>query len=293
MIYLSNLILDIDNICDLLYTYLGEVTDVDTQILSNLIIKDIRSAAAMHSEKNSGSKRNCRELWAVVIKYEGETVYTSNGKMHPSDINHINILPKGASYSWRCTESGHFSIVEFDCDAEYKEIFTFNVKNGEAYLAGFKKIELARTLETPTSKLDAMCELYGIISSLIRSCDDKYTPSSKYRRLLPALEYIAANCTRRISNSELAKLLDVSTVYFRKLFKEITGTSPISYALSLRLKKAAEMLESDYSSISDIAYSLGYNNVYEFSKSFKKSFGVSPSEYQKRADKPKSGNNFT
>ncbi len=98
---------------------------------------------------------------------------------------------------------------------------------------------------------------------------------------MPAIEYIAANYDKNISNDELARLTGLSIVYFRKLFKQVTGTPPINYIQNLKMRKAKEMLKSDYSSIADIACSLGYNNVYEFSKSFKNYVGVSPSMYAK------------
>jgi len=41
------------------------------------------------------------------------------------------------------------------------------------------------------------------------------------------------------------------------------------------------MLNSDYGSISDIAQSLGYLNIYDFSRAFKKYVGISPSKYEK------------
>lgn len=52
------------------------------------------------------------------------------------------------------------------------------------------------------------------------------------------------------------------------------------YLHKLRIKKAKEILRSDYESISDIASSLGYADVYDFSRTFKK-VGLSPSQYAK------------
>ena len=46
-------------------------------------------------------------------------------------------------------------------------------------------------------------------------------------------------------------------------------------------KKAKEVLKSDHESISDIAYSLGYADIYDFSRAFKKRVGMSPTEYAK------------
>ena len=87
------------------------------------------------------------------------------------------------------------------------------------------------------------------------------------------MNHIINNFTKPIKNEELAALCKISTVYFRKLFFEVYGVSPMQYIQNLRIHRAKEMLRSDYSSITDIAFTLGYNNIYEFSKAFKKYFG--------------------
>ncbi len=68
-------------------------------------------------------------------------------------------------------------------------------------------------------------------------------------------------------------------MYFRKLFAATYGTLPIAYVHQLRIKKAKEMLMSDYGSITEIALSVGYASVYDFSRAFKKHTGVPPSRY--------------
>ena len=71
----------------------------------------------------------------------------------------------------------------------------------------------------------------------------------------------------------------MSTVYYRKLFTEVMGVPPITYARQLRIEKAKEMLKSDYITLTDIATSLGYSSLYDFSRDFKKHTGVAPSKY--------------
>lgn len=254
---------------------------MDTNILSDLIIKNIHSIYTMYSEKNANGKRKSRPLWAVIIKYEGETIYTSNGKTYVSDINNIAVLPKGCDYEWHCTKSGHFAIIEFECEKSCSGIFSFPVKNGETYLKAIKKAEIGRAVKKPTFILDEMSVLYGLLSLLMKTAEQKYLPSDKKQKILPAIEYIAENYNKGISNEKLSAVTGLSTVYFRKLFKETTGLSPIRYVRSVKMKKAKEMLKSDYSSVADIAYSLGYNNVYEFSRDFKKHAGISPLKYAK------------
>lgn len=236
----------------------------------------------MYTEEKTGSKRRNRPAWAIVIKYEGETVYSSGGKSYISNINNIVILPKGCDYDWHCTKSGHFSIIEFDCQKSSSQILPFKIKNTEILLNAIKKIETNHTSKPYAYKLEEFKTLYDILLSLLKIAEKKYMPSAKDNKILPAINYIAENYNKRICNEDLAAITGVSTVYFRKIFKEAMGISPINYIQSVKMKKASDMLKSDYSSIADIAVSLGYNDIYEFSKSFKKHSGISPSQYAKR-----------
>ena len=71
----------------------------------------------------------------------------------------------------------------------------------------------------------------------------------------------------------------MSSVYFRKMFTQIMGGSPIAYVKQFRIEKAKEMLKSDYGTLTDIASMLGYASLYDFSRDFKKQTGVPPSKY--------------
>ena len=247
-------------------------------ILSNLIVTRVNSATTMYTEKNTHIKKTCRHGWALVLKFEGETVYTQNGKAYISDMNNLLILPKGCSYEWNCTHSGHFLIIELECDSVCDEIFSIPIKNGEKYLKIFQRIEYIMTLKESGYMLEALKEIYTILHLLVNT-PKNYLSSDKVSKITPALEYMAMNYTRPVTNEELAEKVGLSCVYFRKLFTEVMGESPIAYVHSLRIKKAREMLKSDYSSISSIAYSLGYSNIYDFSRDFKKHTGKSPSKY--------------
>lgn len=81
-------------------------------------------------------------------------------------------------------------------------------------------------------------------------------------------------------NAGMAAMTPYSTVWFLKVFREVTGMSPIRYIRTAKMNKAKDMLESESSSVTDIACAPGYNDVYEFSRDFKKQVGVSPSRYK-------------
>ncbi|HEX6427331.1 MAG TPA: two-component regulator propeller domain-containing protein, partial [Niastella sp.] len=74
------------------------------------------------------------------------------------------------------------------------------------------------------------------------------------------------------------------TTFYRK-FKGLTGLAPVEFVREMRLKRAKQYLDSGYGNISEIAYSVGFNNAKYFSTCFKGRFGVTPSEYVKQKDK--------
>ncbi len=251
-------------------------------LLSNLIITKVHSASTLFTERNVTVERVNRPCWAVALKFEGETEYFSGERRLISNAENSVLLPKGSSYRWHCTRAGHYAVVEFECDAELDEIYSFPVKNTEKLRAIFRSIEDARLTKRPLSELESLRGAYAILIELLGSGARGYSPSSKEQRLAGAVEYIAEHYTERLTNARLAELSGLSEVYFRRLFSEVYGISPINYLIDLRIKKAREMLESDFSSISAVASSLGYASIYDFSRDFKRHVGVSPTSYAKR-----------
>ncbi|MBQ4398783.1 MAG: helix-turn-helix transcriptional regulator [Bacteroidales bacterium] len=79
--------------------------------------------------------------------------------------------------------------------------------------------------------------------------------------------------------STAAILLYTSPIWIMlmSLFQAIYGESPARWIREQRLRKAHEMLQSTSLSVTDIAYSLGFENPTHFSRIFKQSYGISPS----------------
>jgi AraC-like DNA-binding protein len=136
-------------------------------------------------------------------------------------------------------------------------------------------------MKKPTYMIEIMKKSYSLLLLLLQQKQPKYTPSYKQNKIAPSIEFILNNYNKRITNEMLAQISSLSVVYFRKLFTETLGVSPIAYLNNLRIKKAKEILSSDYDSLSDVANLLGFSNLYDFSRTFKKHTGLSPSAYSK------------
>lgn len=71
------------------------------------------------------------------------------------------------------------------------------------------------------------------------------------------------------------------TVFFNKL-KGMTGLSPVEFIREIRIKKAAQLLESGEYNITEVTYMVGMNDSRYFSKCFKNTYGMTPSEYRRQ-----------
>jgi AraC-type DNA-binding domain-containing proteins len=115
-----------------------------------------------------------------------------------------------------------------------------------------------------------------------KSCNfESYTKNYAVKKII---NYLNENYENKISLDQIAHNMYLSPVYISKIFKEETGESPINYLIKIRLEKAKDiLLGSDGGSIKSIANQVGYEDVYHFSKLFKKYYGISPLYYKKTA----------
>ena len=94
--------------------------------------------------------------------------------------------------------------------------------------------------------------------------------------------YFEEHYAEKISLELISENMYVSPFYISKIFKMVTGDTPIRYLINIRLDKAKELLESSTDlNVREIADSVGYDDAYHFSKLFKKRFGISPTAVKK------------
>lgn len=247
--------------------------------LADVIITGVHSVTTMYTPEQAHAHRRGREHWALVLKYEGETIYTCGGKEYLSDAGHVVLLPKGCTYGWHCTKAGHFAIIEFECAAAAQQPTVFCVKNSERIMKMIRTMEHARNSKDPLAEPECIRDTYSILLMLGENQGGQYLPSAAQQKISAVVEYISQHYQEKLTNEELAALTGFSVVYFRKLFTRSMGASPIAYIHALRITKAKEMLQSDHGTFSDIARSLGYPSLYDFSRDFKKHAGVSPTRF--------------
>ena len=93
--------------------------------------------------------------------------------------------------------------------------------------------------------------------------------------------YIDANFDKPVKGDDLAKRFGVSISYLSHEFTRITGRSIYDYVLYRRIELARQMIHTD-KSLQEIAVRCGFRDYSNFLRVFRKSTGISPSEFRRQ-----------
>ncbi len=128
-------------------------------------------------------------------------------------------------------------------------------------------------------------KLAAILEGHIRLLLENYAHrQSEYPPLVNNIRnYLAEFLYSDISVSELASAFNYSEKYIGRVFKAQTGQSIRDYLCHKRLLHAAKLLKSGNQTVTQIASASGFNNVTYFNRIFKQQYGMTPSEYRKKA----------
>ena len=103
-----------------------------------------------------------------------------------------------------------------------------------------------------------------------------------------ARRYVLNNIESNISLQDTAEHVGVSAGYLSTIFKREYNQSFVDFVNATKIEHACRLLEEKELMVMEIAYRLGYENAYYFSKVFRKYMGMSPTDYQRRVEDEKS-----
>ena len=138
------------------------------------------------------------------------------------------------------------------------------------------------------ARLTALGAIYAILGLLLREkapaggelhARERMAGDSKMKAVL---QWIEENYAEPASLEELAAVAGMNPHYFCEFFKRYTRRSPIDYLNLYRIDSACRMLKVSGCSVTEAAFSCGFNDLSYFVKTFKKYKGVTPRQYRRR-----------
>ena len=160
------------------------------------------------------------------------------------------------------------------------------------YGAASQRLVREFALKPPGWRVSMNADLLSVLFSLVRSEAARFHPDltlsavAEIPRFLPVFRQIEKNLHRpEYSVLEMANEAHLSEVQFRKIFRRITGISPLRFVQRRRIERACNLLHTSTDSISLIAEASGFCEPPFFHRVFKSWTGMTPRSYR-RAERP-------
>ncbi len=99
----------------------------------------------------------------------------------------------------------------------------------------------------------------------------------------PALRYVSENYAQEIRTARMAASCAMSESYFRKVFAQIMGMSPLEYVNRYRINRSINLLRSTNETVLTIASRTGFPSIATYNRNFQRYVGTSPAEWRKNA----------
>lgn len=205
-------------------------------IFETVIVTEINPPFVVHSEKGKIFHISNRATFGLSLCLEGQITYMINGKKIVASKDTAIILPRGSSYKCIGDKNGVFPVINFMCENfNCNEILALHLKNPTSCI---KILDNLKSLcQLNENRLEIYSEFYKLLNQI--AVDDL----SQTHILIPAIKYIQQNLSNTsLSNTQLAKLINISEVYLRKLFLKHYEVTPKQFILNARIQKAKQLL---------------------------------------------------
>lgn len=217
-----------------------------------------------------GYEKYCFEGGKEVTVREGEALY----------------LPKGSSYTV-CAIAGsepcECYAINFDISEQIAFApFAVKVRAQSRMLEAFRRAAALWQERRGGYVMHCKALLYRVLAQLQEEHHAAYVTHGRAERIAPALARIHATYTEDTPTiPALAALCGMSPEYFRAIFRQCLGESPLRYVNTLRLTHARELIESGVCSVTEAAARAGFQDASYFSREFKKRFGTPPAAHKR------------
>ena len=249
-----------------------------------------------------------REAWQVARLTEGQGFWLQHGQPMQIETGAVLIIPPGASgefhasilsaaklccFPWRPEMiTGILTAAERQFFVTVPSLSRPTVKTvpaGHELASRFALLAITETGEAALEARGRLLQLIGVVfrEELKRANNTAQVSASavdRFRKLMAELTdgdliHLAPHC--------VAEQCGCSQRHFGRLFHEEFGAPFRAWQIQLRLRQARSLLLEDNRKIIDVALESGYRNLGLFNKMFKRNFGMTPSEWRRKAASPK------
>lgn len=253
-----------------------------SEFLQNMCIADINFVKTYIASSGSYPMHNRgRGHHGFLYTLEGTETYHFQDRKLDAVPNSVLYIPKGEEYKTTLDdEKSVVAVVDFELYGEYARPFIIPIPDPGSMKIWFSKMETTWNRKDMPYMPECKSLCYRIICAMAQQTA-MFCPSQKYDKITDAVKYLHQHYLESDFRLEdLASIAGISQRYFETLFHQKYGTTPKEYVISLKIEQAKELLMSEKLLVRDIAFLLGYSDIYHFGKIFTKKTGFTPSQYR-------------
>lgn len=243
---------------------------------------DIENLKLIVSSSGNSKTRtgvSSRKYNSFIFRTSGSAIFTFQDKTLTTNKGDVIFVPKDVPYSFLVTQpETKYVNVSFEANIANPEPKVYPFKNfSESDFICNKFPELIK-LGNRYEKYQCYSVFYNFLAYINLSENISYPDKRKFEIILPALNYLKKHIfDSSLKIEKLHTLCGVSDAYFRRIFIKEFGMRPNQYITEKRLSYAQSLIDNgDFTTISEIAQSVGYSDPLYFSRLFKKKYGISP-----------------
>ncbi len=249
----------------------------------------VRSAGQIFAKSGRTiSRPSGREDWLLFYVAKGsERFFLGGGTVDAKEGSFIFFRPyEKQEHICVGDKKAEFYFVHFDAPEDFD---LFGLQSSTIYDSDADSTvsdlfsEIISELQTKRAMYEKICaaKLMELIGQLARREADEKVSRDRYGS---QISFVIQNMNREFfedrSLEDYADMCKMSRFHFLRVFKEVTGQSPMEYRNSIRIEHAKRILEEEDIPVSDVGLRVGYASPTYFCDAFKKKVGSSPQKYR-------------
>ena len=237
------------------------------------------------------------EQFILIYCVEGHGWFSINGNKYSVQSNQFFILPKNTAHSYGSDSKDPWTIYWIHFNGEKASFFangfdkpTNITPNSDSRIEERLRLfeEIFYTLSRGYSKNNfyyAITSLFYFLGSMkfLGEYRESAQPQNKQMDIIEdIIHYMRENIEKKITLSDLATHVGLSSSHLSSIFQKKTGYSPLRYFTHLRIQEACHYLDFTDMKINQICHKFGFEDAFYFTRIFTQVMGMSPSKYREQ-----------
>lgn len=242
-----------------------------------------------HAAHHYRERKDGIEEYIYLYCMEGSGTIVVEGKEYVLHANQAFCIPRFKGHRYYASEKDPWSILwvhfkgediaQYPLESCQKIAFTSqHATNRMQFLFEL----LIRVLESnyTLGNFIYISQVLGMILAETYYREKHHTTQEQNKHVTNVIRYMYKHLEENMTLEQIAQEFQLSKSYLNAIFQKYTQHAPMDFFISLKMKRACQLLRASDCYIYEVAQRLGYSDQYYFSRIFKKIVGMSPKEYR-------------